>query len=92
MDEKIRAHVYIEGKVQGVFYRDWILRQARGLGLTGWVKNLEDGRVEVVFEGPKMQVEVLTQKCKEGSSASEVKHTDISYEKATGEFDGFSIV
>ena len=49
----IRAHVYIQGRVQGVFYRDWTRKLAQSLGLTGWVRNLEDGRVEAIFEGER---------------------------------------
>ncbi|MEK7111691.1 MAG: acylphosphatase [Patescibacteria group bacterium] len=88
----VRAHVYIEGSVQGVFYRDWTRRLAQGLRLTGWVRNLEDGRVEAVFEGLKATVDAVVDKCKEGPKLAEVKHIDVIWEKATKEFRNFEVV
>jgi len=87
----LRAHVYIKGSVQGVFYRVWTKRCAQGLLLTGWVRNMEDGRVEAVFEGPKEKVEEMVEKCKKGPKFSKVEHIDVLYEKATREFGGFEI-
>jgi acylphosphatase len=86
-----RAHVFIKGKVQGVFYRVWVRTQAERLGLTGWVKNLSDGRVEAVFEGPKDKIEEIITKCKIGPSVAGVKQIDIKWEKATKEYAGFEI-
>lgn len=86
-----RAHVFIKGRVQGVFYRVWVHTQAERLGLTGWVKNLTDGRVEAVFEGPKDKIEEIIDKCKIGSGVAGVKHIDIKWEKTTGEYTGFEI-
>lgn len=88
----VRAHVFIEGRVQGVFYRDWTRRLAQGLQLTGWVRNLADGRVEAVFEGPKEKVEQMIEKCNEGPRLAGVKHIDTIWEEATGEFNNFEIV
>jgi acylphosphatase len=90
--DTVRAHVYIEGRVQGVFFRDWTLRQAQGLRLTGWVRNLGDGRVEVVLEGLKATVEVMVEKCKEGPELAKIKHTDVIWEKATKEYRNFEVV
>lgn len=92
MSDHERAHVFIEGRVQGVFYRDWTRRLAQGLRLTGWVRNLEDGRVEAVFEGSKKNAEEMIKKCKVGPRLAGVKHIDVSWEKATGEFKDFEIV
>jgi len=86
-----RAHVFIKGEVQGVFYRVWVRTQAEGLGLTGWIKNLTDGRVEAVFEGSKDKVEEIISKCKIGPSVAGVKQVDIKWEKATKEYAGFEI-
>lgn len=61
-----RVHVYISGRVQGVFFRGWAAEQAARLGLSGWVKNLFDGRVEAVFEGPPDQVDQMLRRCHEG--------------------------
>lgn len=98
----IRAHVFIQGRVQGINYRWWTSRTAQGLQLTGWVRNLEDGRVEAVFEGPKKKVEAMINKCKRGPMLSRVDHIDVIWEKATrrrqgyggqaGEFSGFEIL
>jgi len=92
----------MEGRVQGVFYRDWTRNSAKELGLTGWVKNLEDGRVEAIFEGEKGKVKKMLEYCKKGSKLASVEHMDIIWEKATrrrqgydgqaGEFEGFAII
>lgn len=87
----IRAHVFIEGRVQAVSYRYWTKKTALSLGLAGWARNLTDGRVEAVFEGPKKSVEEMVKKCKGGPMLAGVKHMDISWEDAAGEFDGFEI-
>ena len=89
--ENIRAHVFIKGKVQGVFYRDWTAQKAKALGLVGWVKNLEDGRVEAVFEGPRQKVSEIIENCREGSVLAKVEHVDALWEGATGEFSSFEI-
>jgi len=62
----VRAHVYVSGRVQGVFFRDHTRRWADSLGVKGWVRNLPDGRVEAVLEGPKNEVEALLQRMEEG--------------------------
>lgn len=87
-----RAHVFIEGEVQGIGYRYWTLRQAQGLQLTGWARNLADGRVEAVFEGPKSEVEEIIKKCHKGPMLAGAKHIDVIWEDATGEFKNFEIV
>ena len=89
--EKTRAHVFIKGKVQGVFFRSWTKNTAQSLGLTGFAKNLEDGRIEAIFEGEKDNVEEIINKCKEGSRASEVTHVDVIWEEAVGDYVGFEI-
>ena len=87
-----RVHIFIKGKVEGVFYRSWTKSTAETLKLNGWVKNLEDGRVEAMFEGEKENVDEMVQKCKDGSRASEVTHMDIIWEEAKGDFTGFNII
>jgi acylphosphatase len=87
----VRAHIFVEGRVQGVFYRAWTRENASKLGLSGWVKNLDNGRVEAVFEGPKEKLEQMVEKCKKGSRPSQVKHVDVVWEEATGEHKGFEI-
>ena len=86
-----RAHVFIKGKVQGVFYRTWTKNTAESLDLLGWVKNIEGG-VEVMFEGEKDKVEEMIEKCKIGSRAAEVTHVDVIWEEAMGEFVEFKVI
>lgn len=89
------AHVYISGRVQGVFYRAYTQQQAQKLGLTGWVRNLPDGRVEAVMEGKKDQVEKMIRWCWQGSPGARVERVKTRKVKEIGErrkFTDFSIV
>jgi len=79
----VRAHVYISGKVQGVGYRLSTQEEAVKLGLTGWVKNLPDGRVEAVLEGEATAVEQMIQWCHQGPRAAIVR--DVIVERETPE-------
>jgi acylphosphatase len=85
-----RAHVFVSGTVQGVFYRANTRDQATDRGLDGWVRNLEDGRVEAVFEGPDEAVESMVEWCHEGSPAASVSDVSVEYESTEG-LDGFEI-
>jgi len=87
-----RAHVYVHGRVQGVFFRATTRDKARSLGVKGWVKNCLDGGVEAVFEGEKDTVEKVVDWCKKGPEGAFVNHIDIRWEKYSGEFDEFSII
>ena len=87
-----RAHVYIHGRVQGVFFRATTRDKAIALGVKGWVKNCLDGGVEAVFEGEKDTVEKVVDWCKKGPEGAFVNHIDIRWEKYSGEFDEFSIM
>lgn len=89
---KVRAHVIIKGIVQGVFFRTSTQRAAQKNGVTGWVKNRFDGRVEAVFEGEKAHVEDTIEWCRQGPTGSDVEDVDIVWEDFTEEFDSFSIV
>lgn len=88
----VRARLLIGGRVRGVSFRWWTARNAKNLELVGWVKNLNDGRVEAVFEGVKPQVEKMVKKCNKGSRVARVDDVDIVWEKATGEFKNFEIM
>ncbi|WP_049925828.1 acylphosphatase [Halopiger goleimassiliensis] len=90
MAERTRAHVFVSGTVQGVYYRANTRDTARENGVDGWVKNLEDGRVEAVFEGPKADVEAMIEWCHTGSPAADVEDVAVEYEEPRGE-DGFEI-
>jgi acylphosphatase len=88
---KARAHLFIEGRVQGVFYRAFTREIAFHLSLDGWVKNLRDGRVEAVFEGDKVVIEQAIQQCYAGPPGSRVTHIDIHWEEFSGE-EGFRVL
>ncbi len=88
---KVRAHVYVSGRVQGVFFRDEIQGAAIRHGVTGWVRNLPDGRVEAVFEGGKDRVEKLVEFCRVGPRGARVTHVEVSQEDYTGEFQDFQV-
>jgi acylphosphatase len=89
--ESIRAHLFIEGIVQGVSYRYFTSDVAAMLGLNGWVKNLRDGRVEAVFEGSRELVEQAVAECRKGPSGAYVSNIDLSWEPYTGKERGFEI-
>ncbi|RLM53582.1 acylphosphatase [Halobellus sp. Atlit-31R] len=89
-DDRIRAHVFVSGTVQGVYYRASTRDAAREYDVDGWVRNLDDGRVEAVFEGPEAAVEELIEWCHTGSSAASVDDVSVSYEEPTGE-SGFRV-
>ncbi len=87
----IRARVIIEGRVQGVYFRQNILERARELKLTGWVKNRYDGAVEVLAEGEEMVVKELVEYCHRGPRAAVVNKIRVDWEEYKGEFDRFGI-
>lgn len=72
-ESKIRVHLIISGRVQGVGYRYFIQKHANDLALSGWVQNQEDGSVEAEFEGPSNAVEKMIQFCREGPSHAKVE-------------------
>lgn len=90
MSERVRAHVHVTGKVQGVYYRANTRDAAREQGVDGWVRNLDDGRVEGVFEGPESDVETLVEWCHDGSPRARVDEVAIEYEAPEG-LDGFEV-
>lgn len=90
MDRK-QAHVWIEGRVQGVGFRHFTKVNARQLEVNGWVKNLSDGRVEGVFEGPEKKVKELIERCRSGPRSASVADIEVSWEKTDGEFERFEV-
>lgn len=90
MTDRVRAHVFVSGRVQGVYYRASTRDAAQQKGVDGWVRNLDDGRVEAVFEGPKAAVEAMCEWCETGSSAATVEAVDVTMESPEG-IDGFSV-
>jgi acylphosphatase len=86
-----RAHVFISGRVQGVSFRWYTVNTAQRLGLTGWVRNLPDGRVEAVFEGPDEAVRQAVAWCQHGERPARVEDVEVTYGTATGEFTSFRV-
>ncbi|MCS7138524.1 MAG: acylphosphatase [Crenarchaeota archaeon] len=86
-----RAHVYISGRVQGVFFRYETKNLADELGVKGWVRNLPDGRVEAVFEGEEGLVKKMIDFCKRGPPGAKVTDIKVEWEDYKGEFERFSI-
>ena len=72
----MKIKVLISGKVQGVFYRAHARKKAKKLGLKGWVRNTNDGKVEAVFEGPKDKVKKMVEWCWKGSPLSKVEKVE----------------
>ena len=89
---KKRFHVYISGRVQGVFFRANTLKQALSLELAGWVRNLPDGSVETVFEGESNNAEAMLAWCRVGTPPARVDKIEYIEEKADGGFSDFKIV
>jgi acylphosphatase len=85
----VRAHLFISGIVQGVGYRYHCHREAVSRRLSGWVRNLDDGRVEAVFQGAKEDVEGMIQWCYRGPSEARVSNIDVAYEEAADDLQGF---
>jgi len=86
-----RLHVVIEGMVQGVFFRAGTREESGKLGLTGWVRNCPDGRVEAVFEGNQEKIDLILAWCRKGPPGAVVRNVETVWEPATGEYDSFSI-
>ena len=90
--DNIRIRIIIQGRVQGVWFRDSTRRKARELGVNGWVKNRVDGNVEVLAEGPEANVKELIVWCHDGPPSAVVSRVDVTEEEWQGEFDSFDIV
>lgn len=95
----MQAHIFVSGYVQGVWYRKFVKTNAVKLGLTGWVRNLPDNRVEAVFQPSagsgqegKEKVEQLIKLCHDGSLMAEVSKVDFEWEDADEECMEFMII
>ena len=89
---KVRVHVFVCGRVQGVFFRQSTQLQAEGLDVKGWVRNLPDGRVEAVFEGEEQRVKTIVDYCRHGPSAAKVENVEVKHEDYKGEFSDFELI
>ncbi len=88
----VRAHVFVSGIVQGVFFRQNTKRKADNARVVGWVRNLPDGQVEAVFEGDQQNVDQLVEFCRRGPPAARVETIRVHYDNYTGEFSSFEAV
>ena len=88
---RIRLHVFVTGRVQGVCFRDFTRQGAHSLGVTGWVRNLSDGRVEAVLEGEEGAVQSMVDRIEEGPPYAHVSNVDSTPEAYRGEFEDFNI-
>jgi acylphosphatase len=86
----VRRHVFVEGDVQGVFFRDSCKRRSEEAGVAGWARNNPDGRVEVVLEGEPSAVQEIIDWCYAGPKMASVNSVDVSEEEPRGE-TGFRI-
>ncbi len=91
MKEKKRLHIIVSGIVQGVFFRAHTRNAAQNLGLVGWVRNLRDGKVEIVAEGRKKKLQELIQWCHDGPALARVDTVDVTWKDSTGEFQSFKV-
>ena len=88
---KVRVELNIQGRVQGVFYRQSTKETALRLGLTGWTKNCWDGSVRAIFEGEKDAVDAAVKWCRQGPEEAVVSEIEEKWLDFVGKFDGFGI-
>ena len=91
MEGKVRFHIFVSGRVQGIFFRENTKKKAQKLRITGWVRNLPDGRVEAVLEGEKDKIEELVNWAKKGPVFAKVDELKVMPEEYKEEFDNFEI-
>ncbi|MGB2762247.1 MAG: acylphosphatase [Minisyncoccales bacterium] len=91
MNKKIRVHLFISGRVQGVFFRENSRRKAEKLEVNGWVKNLDDSRVEIILEGDEEEVKKIIRWTKKGPIFAKVDKVEIKEEEYKDEFKDFKI-
>lgn len=88
----VRVHMKIEGRVQGVWFRESTRKKAQTLGVFGWVRNCPDGTVEAVAEGPEEKVKALVSWCHEGPPSARVNRVIDAWDESRDEFDTFDVV
>jgi acylphosphatase len=88
---KVRAHVFVSGRVQGVFFRQTTQLKAQSLGVKGWIKNLFDGRVEAIFEGEENATKELVDFSRKGPRGALVTDFSVDWETFADEFNDFEI-
>lgn len=86
-----QAHVFISGFVQGVNFRHFVRKEAEKVGVTGWVRNTSDNRVEAVFQGSKEAIEKMIRFCRKGPFLAEVKNVEVVWEEEREQYTSFEI-
>ena len=89
--ESVRIHALVGGVVQGVGFRYFVLNAARTAGLVGFVKNLRDGSVEILAEGPREELERFARDVSEGPRRGLVRDVQFTWAESTGEFESFEV-
>ena len=87
----VRAHIFVSGYVQGVFFRSSMKEVADKYGVKGWVRNLPDGRVEAILEGPENAVNRVIEWARRGPPLADVEDVEVKWEEYKGEFEDFRI-
>ncbi len=88
---EVRAHVFFKGRVQGVFFRANAKKRADEIGVYGWIRNLQNGTVEGVFEGERANIEALIEWCRKHQPYAEVDEVEIEWKECMNEFDTFKV-
>lgn len=89
--DKAQVRIVVDGRVQGVFFRAAAAQEARGLGLSGWARNLPNGRVEIVAEGERRTLEMLVAWAHQGPPAARVTGVEEEWSEYVGKFSGFDV-
>ncbi len=89
--EEARAHAIVTGRVQGVGFRYFALRQAQELSLRGWVRNLANGNVELMVQGPRERVSEFLQRIRKGPTMSWVQNCEVTWGKPDANFGSFEL-
>ena len=87
----VALHAVVQGRVQGVGYRYFVTQEAARLGLRGWVRNLPNGAVEIVAEGPRPALDTFLTALKRGPAGARVANVDLQWEEASAAMQGFSV-
>jgi acylphosphatase len=91
-NQHIRVHAFFGGKVQGVGFRYFVNQRASGLSITGWVRNLKDGRVELVAEGSRADLETFIAQVKQGPGGAQVADVNLDWGDADGSYGAFRVM
>lgn len=87
-----QAHIFVSGYVQGVWYRKFVKKNAVKLGLTGWVRNTTNGKVEAIFQGEEKIIKQIIELCREGPPFAEVKDVQAEWQEVEEKLKSFLII